>query len=304
MLTGNILHDMRSNDSAGLHQMLEQILNEDMAALQDPALGLMSADSSQHRRASSAYDPPVVSLPSYKEPTSTVAAQCQHAGQEQAQQQQQQQAPAQDAMPAGGAGAEAQGGGDGGAAAAGHASWGWPHAGSGMQRSGSTPPLPAGAAAGTFAGHGDASSMARQRSAPQQLGLLSQDQQQQGHSHGGGCRSSGGGHVSDLCAQLQQENLLLMHRLHSMDALDPCRGLSSGGMAPHGADGVSAHTPGPTIDDSQLPQLPHVLTRVGGSLGGSAGGAALSHCHRHEEDSPAELINTSFMDDHNLLTDL
>lgn len=153
--------------------------------------------------------------------------------------------------------------------------------------------------------------------------------------------------MSMLCAQLQQENMLLMHKLHQMEhqiggshpAASPAPAVAAGPaaaaapsteqsmahiapaipgqsqaqqQAPASAAGAAAAAQPPASAagmswggfDALLPQLRPVLTRVGGSAGGGliAGGSLGGLCPADlVAESPAQLINTAFLDDHGLL---
>lgn len=63
-LATNVLQDMRSNDSAGLHSMLDQILNEDFN-MADSTLALLGGVDgvALAPQRSSAFDPPIITLP-------------------------------------------------------------------------------------------------------------------------------------------------------------------------------------------------------------------------------------------------
>jgi hypothetical protein len=150
--------------------------------------------------------------------------------------------------------------------------------------------------------------------------------------------------MSMLCAQLQQENMLLMHKLHQMETqmvVQPGQGpdaavqLPTANAAAAAAAAAAAEeqsrvrsvSPLPTHAEPQqqqqpassacnawsgfdalMPQLRPVLTRVGGSAGGalSVGGSLGGMCPSSDlvAESPAQLINTAFLDDHGLLGSL
>jgi hypothetical protein len=156
--------------------------------------------------------------------------------------------------------------------------------------------------------------------------------------------------MSSFCAQLQEQNQLLMHRLHQMEekylsAAQPtvshagvlamvagaeaaAAGAAAGPDTPAAA--VRAVTPssehlmpaqGPSAAaaaaaapasflggfDHMMPQLRPVITRVGGgSAGGLLSGSLGGICPELAAvaESPAQLINTAFLDEHSLLDGL
>jgi hypothetical protein len=141
--------------------------------------------------------------------------------------------------------------------------------------------------------------------------------------------------MSMLCAQLQQENMLLMHKLHQMEtqmagkpgqpdaavqppvaaaaaaAAEQSMGRSVSPLPAHVQQQQQQQQPAPSASnawsgfDALMPQLRPVLTRVGGSAGGalSMGGSLGGMCPSSDlvAESPAQLINTAFLDDHGLL---
>jgi hypothetical protein len=395
VLAGSILQDMRSNDSAGLHSMLDQILNEDLNMADSTLALLRGSDSGLPPIApqrSSAFDPPVITLPPLPEapPCSQSTGYQGTAG----------------AGPAGAAGAGAAaspsprpqappptpiggvgavlGGGALAAAAGGQANG--MSCSSGMQMSagqgvtqdhwgmGGIKAEQQTAQANTSGQQMHSGAYQQQQQHGQHQQLQQQQPQQQQQQMGGmpqglpsrpgssaGMAAQGAAmpaqspepaalspNMSMLCAQLQQENMLLMHKLHQMEqhhiggshpAASPAPAAAAGpAAAPCGAEPSMAHIapaiPGqPQVQQQQapasaagpaaaaaqpvasagmswggfdalLPQLRPVLTRVGGSAGGalSAGGSLGGLCPSDlVSESPAQLINTAFLDDHGLL---
>lgn len=436
VLAGNLLTDMRSNDSAGLHSMLDQILNEDLN-MADSALALLGGSDGLPMPAqrSSAFDPPVISLPTPQEAPPAL----QHPGAAASPSPHPQAPPP---TPQGGAMLTGPGGAWGDGSAAGHSSshrmcgntaWTAPEyldrSAAAMQgaQGGSSPAPgslqspPAGglnhhavgvkaepALQGTAEGQinragsmGGAASQAglQQQQYMQQAQPQPQVQQQQqsqslqqasqgqtvpsrpGSSAGmapagqpmqAASPSPEGALTPDmtvLCAQLQQENLLLMHKLHHLETqmagsktgpgpLTPggqqdrvssgdaaAQGSAPTAVPPAGAPpmaaapaaaaepvlstppaapaaAASAPSSSPRMVaaasapvsylsgfDALLPQLRPVLTRVGGSTGGvgtsGLSAAELGCVGGLMAESPAQLINTAFLDtDHDLLGDL
>ena len=445
ILAGNILQDMRSNDSAGLHSMLDQILNEDLT-MADSTLALLGGGSDGIPIApqrSSAFDPPVITLPSLPD-----APPCQGDGGTSPSPRPQAPPP----TPVGqgnlcGPGMMGQGIGSSGPGHMGQAGSSGPghmgQAGSSgpdaMGQAGSSRPgscshmggaqLWGGEFAGMQSGTGGDGGMQGSACAANAsgfghsqnpmclspLGIKTEPQQgQQTHHQMGGSMggvsaaadtaaamqpshqpsqqqqqqpqqpsqpprpgSSAGMSgqqasspeppaMSMLCAQLQQENLLLMHKLHQMEAhmagskpshaaaaapgMQGSDGAGAGAMqatqaapaapeqASMGAHGgpaaAAASTPSSVPQqghvlhqqgghcmqsaaatsahwsgfDALMPQLRPVLTRVGGSAGGalSAGGSLGGMCPASDlvVESPAQLINTAFLEEHGLLGDL
>jgi hypothetical protein len=442
ILAGNILQDMRSNDSAGLHSMLDQILNEDLT-MADSTLALLGGGSDGIPLApqrSSAFDPPVITLPSLPD-----APPCQ--GDRGTSPSPRPQAPPPTPVGQGnlcGPGMMGQGGGSSGPGHMGQAGSSGPDA---MGQAGSSRPgscshmggaqLWGGEFAGMQSGTGGDGGMQGSACAANAsgfgqsqnpmclspLGIKTEPQQgQQTHHQTGGSMggvsaaadtaaamqpshqpsqqqqqpsqlprpgSSAGMSgqqasspeppaMSMLCAQLQQENLLLMHKLHQMEAhmagSKPSHaaaaapglqgsngaGAAAGAMqasqaapasqaaaaapaapeptsmgAASGPSAAAASTPSSVVPqqgqiqhqkgghcmqsaaassahwsgfDALMPQLRPVLTRVGGSAGGalSAGGSLGGMCPASGlvVESPAQLINTAFLEEHGLLGDL
>jgi hypothetical protein len=160
--------------------------------------------------------------------------------------------------------------------------------------------------------------------------------------------------MTSVVAQLQEQNQLLMHRLHEMEMLQQRQEKMPGGNTAEAHAGVLAmvagaeaaaagaaagpdtpaaavHAVTPSSDhvmpaqgssaaaaaaaasasflsgfDHLMPQLRPVITRVGGSAGGLLGGSLGGMCPELAAvaESPAQLINTAFLDDHNLLDGL
>jgi len=435
VLAGNLLTDMRSNDSAGLHSMLDQILNEDLN-MADSALALLGGSDGLPMPAqrSSAFDPPVICLPTPQDAPPAL----QHPGAAASPSPHPQAPPP---TPQGGVMLQGPGGAWGDSSAAGHSSshrlcgnaaWMAPdyldRSAAALQgaQGGSSPapgslqspagglnphvvsvkaePALQGAAEGQINRAGSMGGAASQPG-PQQQQYMQQaqsqpqvQQQQQsqplqqgpqgqtvpsrpgssagmapaGQSMQAASPSPEGALTPDmtvLCAQLQQENLLLMHKLHHLETQMAGSKTGTGPQTPGGQEGTvsprdaaaqgsaptaappagtapMAAAPAPAAEpvlsaspaapaaaasapsssprmgaaaaapvsylsgfDALMPQLRPVLTRVGGSTGGvgtsGLSAAELACVGGLMAESPAQLINTAFLDtDHDLLGDL